>query len=58
MKTDDDDELFYLLNKLHRSRNKWLKSWAGELIKDFFEKTNGGEIAPPVRQVQSSDLNN
>lgn len=50
----DDDELFYLLSKLERTRVKWLRSFAKGLLKDFFEKSYGCEIAPPVH-VQSSN---
>lgn len=56
LKCQDDDELFYLLSKLERTRVKWLKRFAKELLKDFFEKSNGDEVAPPVHIVQSGNL--
>jgi hypothetical protein len=55
LSTDSDDELYYLLNKLYRSRDLWLKQFAKELLADFFEKSNGDEVAPPVRVVQSGN---
>lgn len=57
LNTENDDELHYLLSKLERTRNKWLRRFARELLKDFFEKSNGGEVAPPVHIVQSSNQN-
>jgi hypothetical protein len=53
LQCQDDDELHYLLSKLHRTRNRWLKSFAGKLLQDFFEKSNSAEVAPPVQEVQS-----
>ena len=52
---EDDDELSYLLGKLERSRVKWLKSFAKGLIEDFFAKSNGVEICPPVTVVQTAN---
>lgn len=37
---EDDDELFYLLNKLKRSRERFLKEFSGELIEQYFEEIN------------------
>lgn len=37
---EDDDELHYVLAKLHRSRNKGLKSFAKGLLTEFFEQCN------------------
>jgi hypothetical protein len=55
---EDDDELHYLLRKLERSRVKWLKVFAKELLTDFFEKSNGVEPCPPVRTVRSNKAQN
>lgn len=51
--TEDDDELHYLLSKLHRSRKSWLKDFAGQLLEDFFEKTTQGYTEPPVKIIKS-----
>lgn len=48
LKTEDDDELVYLLRKLERSRVKWLRSFAEGLLKDFFAESTSGELEPPV----------
>ena len=51
---EDDDELSYLLSKLERSRVKWLKAFAKELIQDFFAKSNSEEAEPPVTVVRKT----
>jgi hypothetical protein len=51
---EDDDELSYLLRKLERSRVKWLKAFAKGLIEDFFAKSNGEEVCPPVTTVRTA----
>lgn len=50
---EDDDELSYLLRKLARTRVSWLKRFANELLPDFFEKSNGTESVPPVKEINS-----
>jgi hypothetical protein len=40
---ENDDELHYVLSKLHRSRVKWLKEFTRNLLKEFFEETNTNE---------------
>lgn len=40
---ENDDELHYVLSKLHRTRVKWLKEFTKRLIEEFFEKTNEEE---------------
>lgn len=52
---DDDDELSYLLRKLERSRVQWLKAFARGLLEDFFAKTNGAEVCPPVTVVRTTN---
>lgn len=37
---ENDDELHYVLAKLHRSRIKWLKEFAKNLLEEYFIKTN------------------
>lgn len=41
--TEDDDELHYVLSKLHRTRVKWLKAFAQNLLTEYFKKTNEKE---------------
>lgn len=53
IKCENDDELLYILRKLERTRVKWLKSFAKNLLVDFFEKTNSMEDIPSVHKVQS-----
>jgi hypothetical protein len=55
---DDDDELFYLLSKLERTRVKWLKAFAKELIVDFFQKISGEDSEPQVKTVSTRNRNN
>ena len=50
---EDDDELHYLLSKLHRSRKGWLKDFAAGLLEDFFDKTAQTDLEPPVRKISS-----
>lgn len=38
--TEDDDELYYLLTKLSRTRNKVLKELTTQWIKEFNLETN------------------
>lgn len=54
---EDDDELSYLLRKLHRSRVKWLKDFAGKLLEDFFTKSHSEEPEPPVTVVTNEQAN-
>ena len=51
---EDDDETIYLLQKLQRSRIKSLKEFAGKLLADFYEQSNGEQVEPPA-QVRKSD---
>lgn len=51
LECEDDDELSYLLRKLERSRVLWLKSFAKELLADFFEKSVSEDSCPPVKIV-------
>lgn len=50
---EDDDELFYLLDKLKRTRVKWLKKFASDMLVDFFEKISGSENYPEAKVVSS-----
>ena len=51
---EDDDELSYLLSKLERSRVKWLKEFASNLMRDFFAKSSGELDCPPVTVVKTN----
>lgn len=53
LKMEDDDELFYILRKLERTRVKWLRQFAKGLLEDFFEKSEGGVSCPPVKQINT-----
>lgn len=53
LKMVNDDELLYVLRKLERSREKWLKSFAQKLMEDFFAKSSEVEPNPPVTIVTS-----
>jgi hypothetical protein len=33
---EDDDELYYTVSKLHRSRNKGMKEFAQRLLEQYF----------------------
>ena len=57
IEAEDDDELHYLLSKLERSRVKWLKEFAKELLADFFEKIHGDDPIPPVHEVRTRSGN-
>lgn len=46
-----DEEVYYVANKLHRTRNKWLKNFAGKLLEDFFAKSYGVDSTPPVTKI-------
>lgn len=37
---EDDDELYYVLRKLYRSRDKVLKNFAADLLEEYFKETN------------------
>jgi hypothetical protein len=38
--TENDDQLFYVLNKLQRTRDRELKKFAKNLIEEYFKNLN------------------
>lgn len=40
---ENDDELHYVLSKLHRTRVKWLKEFTKNLLIEYFQKSNEEE---------------
>lgn len=53
---EDDDELYYLLNKLRKGRGpKPLKQFADRMVEDFFDKSTRDDPEPPVDTISSGD---
>lgn len=54
----NDDELYALIKKIERGRSKVWKTFAGELLADFFEKSSADDPEPPVREVRTTQGKN